>query len=518
MKYKTFSDYAKGYSHVKNNTECEDFAASYSSPDGSYHICVICDGHSDRNCFRSAKGARFGCESAVEVLRRFFELYLEQGEEERQFTFAVEDRLKRSIKQCWDQKVMEDIREFPLMPEELETLSERVRGIYKAGQGLQNIYGATFLTAALCGELFLVMQIGDGVLLCIDSDGTYYEPLAEDPKSETGSPASLCDTDLFTRSEAFRSLGTSRLPQAVVVSSDGVGDCMDASAFKETVRDLFRKLEEFEEKDEARQEEGGLTLSQRAYLERCLAYWADQGHGAEDDCSMAGIYDREHKIPDVHIPLEEVNRQWKEFTAERERIVQDYERKKKDLLNSMDRNMREVARIGQKEYKAWIELREKIEDQRQILQNILKNEKEKIAYIDEKLKSCQEYFQRAGSQAPSEVLPVRFETVDERYLREDQQLVDVKAAQKALFDRKAAEKEALQKYEQAREIRASAGCRYRMAQREGNVEFYKVGKELLDNKEMQLIAEQNLRAAKEALQEAKKCFQETFVRARKNDD
>ncbi|RAZ61596.1 hypothetical protein DK853_44960, partial [Klebsiella oxytoca] len=75
------------------------------------------------------------------------------------------------------------------------------------------------------------------------------------------------------------------------------------------------------------------------------------------------------------------------------------------------------------------------------------------------------------------VLPVRFETVDERYLREDQQLVDVKAAQKALFDRKAAEKEALQKYEQAREIRASAGCRYRMAQREGNVEFYKVGKE-----------------------------------------
>lgn len=180
--------------------------------------------------------------------------------------------------------------------------------------------------------------------------------------------------------------------------------------------------------------------------------------------------------------------------------------------------MREVARIGPKEYKAWIELREKIEDQRQILQNILKNEKEKIAYIDEKLKSCQEYFQRAGSQAPSEVLPVRFETVDERYLREDQQLVDVKAAQKALFDRKAAEKEALQKYEQAREIRASAGCRYRMAQREGNVEFYKVGKELLDNKEMQLIAEQNLRAAKEALQEAKKCFQETFVRARKNDD
>ena len=214
MKYKTFSDYAKGYSHVKNNTECEDFAASYSSPDGSYHICVICDGHSDRNCFRSAKGARFGCESAVEVLRRFFELYLEQGEEERQFTFAVEDRLKRSIKQCWDQKVMEDIREFPLMPEELETLSERVRGIYKAGQGLQNIYGATFLTAALCGELFLVMQIGDGVLLCIDSDGTYYEPLAEDPKSETGSPASLCDTDLFTRSEAWHvpaSSGSCRL-------------------------------------------------------------------------------------------------------------------------------------------------------------------------------------------------------------------------------------------------------------------------------------------------------------------
>ena len=42
MELKTFADHEMGYSHVKNGTLCEDYAASYEDASGRFFICVVC--------------------------------------------------------------------------------------------------------------------------------------------------------------------------------------------------------------------------------------------------------------------------------------------------------------------------------------------------------------------------------------------------------------------------------------------------------------------------------------------
>lgn len=513
MRYRSFGDYARGYSHVKNGTECEDYACSYSDPEGRYHICTACDGHSDKNCFRSSRGARFGCESAVEILKRFFELYLDQEESERKLSKAMEERLKRGIKRSWEKKVQEDVREYPLTGEELSPLTDRVRKIYESGQGLSNIYGATFLAAAVCDDFFLVLHIGDGLLLCVDPDGTYYDPLPEDPKSDTGSPASLCDTDLFTRKEAFQSLMTRKLPQAVIVSSDGIGDCMDELQSREFVWDLFMNFEKWEISGNSGEQ--GLNPPQSDFLKSCLTYWAAQGNGVEDDCSLAGIYDLDAGIPKVRLPVEEVRKRWDETIAERDQMIKDYEKRKKETLQNIDQRMHEAARLGPEQFDVWIKTKEKIEEMKQILQNIHKNETEKAVYFEKKLEVCREYFRRAGNGGQPDIPAVKIQEIEEAYLKEDALFAEVKEAQKLLGEKKAAEMEAMRKWEEAKKAKEEAYSRWSRARREP--ELSECEEELHRTKEQFLKAEEEVRAAKKIFYQADTIFRETFSRARKGE-
>ena len=332
MKYRAFGDFRKGYAHVKNGSGVEDYAGSYNDPEGRFHIGVICDGHSDKNCFRSGKGAQFGCESALEILRKFFELYLAQNAESRTLPAGFESRLKKSLKLCWDRKVYNDIKENPLVEEELMPLTDRVRKIYEAGNGLLNIYGATFLAIGICEDFFIALHIGDGAILCIDEDGSYYSPVPQDSKTDTGAPASLCDSDLFSRENAFRVKVSKKLPQLATVSSDGIEDCMDSFEYKRFTCSLFKKMELEEEEG---QECGELNEKQMRYFGSCLEYYADKGHGAEDDCSLAAIYDLTRSVPEVRIPNEEAIKLWERTLQERNDVVRDYENRKNGLLESM---------------------------------------------------------------------------------------------------------------------------------------------------------------------------------------
>ena len=58
-----------GNSHVQSGMSCEDYSATYS--DDQVSIIVISDGHGDKNCFRSDRGARYACETAINLCRQF---------------------------------------------------------------------------------------------------------------------------------------------------------------------------------------------------------------------------------------------------------------------------------------------------------------------------------------------------------------------------------------------------------------------------------------------------------------
>ena len=390
MKYRAFGDFRKGYAHVKNGSGVEDYAGSYNDPEGRFHIGVICDGHSDKNCFRSGKGAQFGCESALEILKRFFELYLAQNAESRTLPDGFENRLKKSLKLCWDKKVYNDIKENPLQESDLMPLADRVRKIYEAGNGLLNIYGATFLAIGICEDFFISLHIGDGAILCIDEDGTYYSPVPQDAKSETGAPASLCDTDLFNRENAFRVGVSKKLPQLATVSSDGIEDCMDPFEYKRFTGSLFKKMELEEEKGQKSNE---LNEKQKRYFVSCLEYYADKGHGAEDDCSLAAIYDLNRPVPEVRIQNEEAIKLWERTLQERNELVSDYENRKSGLLESMAQVYSSTSFKGGSDVNMdqWVEAHEKFEEQKRTLKTIVTNENEKIVFYERQLALYSQY-------------------------------------------------------------------------------------------------------------------------------
>lgn len=390
MRYRAFGDFRKGYAHVKNGSGVEDYASSYNDPEGRFYIGVICDGHSDQNCFRSAKGAQFGCESAVEILTRFFELYLSQNPESRTLPDGFENRLKKSLKLCWDKKIYHDIQSNPLKEDELMPLTDRVRKIYAAGNGLLNIYGATFLAIAMCEDFFLAFHIGDGAILCIDEDGSYYSPVPKDPKSDTGAPASLCDSDLFTRENAFRIGWSKKLPLLATVSSDGIEDCMDSFEYTRFTGSLLKKIETAEEENQPSHE---LNEKQKKFFESCLEYYADKGHGAEDDCSLAAIYDLTRSVPEVRMSNDEAIRLWERTMQERNEIVLDYENRKKSLLENMSRVYNSATYKGGKgvSMDAWMESHEKLEEQKRTLKTMITNENDKIAYFERQLAVYSQY-------------------------------------------------------------------------------------------------------------------------------
>lgn len=429
MNYRTFDNYQKGFSHEKNGTPCEDYAASYADPDSRFFISVICDGHSDNNCFRSTKGARFGCEAAIEILSRFFTLYYEEGMEPAQIKAAEEARLKKSIRQCWDQKVASDLKENPLTEEEMQRLSERVKALYKAGQGLFNIYGTTFAAVAASQDLFLVLHIGDGVVMCVNADGTYYEPLPNDENSNTGSPASLCDPDLFTREAAFRSAVLEQIPQAAVVSSDGIGDCMDQLQFMEFICSLLQKFKAME------QGNGELNEAQKQYLAECVSFYTKKGVGAEDDCSLAGFYAPDQEVPLVKLPAKLARQLWVDTIQEMKSVAQDYEDRKGEIIENIRRQESSLPDLLTMP-EDWLASKHEIERLKKILNNIVNNEREKLAYYDNRVQMCREYVRRVEGHVSGQSTQINIKDVPLEYLKEDLQFLRLNKLYKEFREKK----------------------------------------------------------------------------------
>lgn len=461
MQLKAFDSFHKGYSHVKTDKECEDYSISYNDPDNRYYIAAISDGHSDKNCFRSSKGSRFACESAKEVLMRFCETYLESGMDFDNLGDEDKDRLKKSIKQSWDNKVEQDLADYPITEEDLELLSEKVKDYYSSGKALENIYGATFLATAICRDLCILLHIGDGVILLISTKGEYEEPIIYDPKSETGEPASICNNDLFSREYAFRCEFLKEIPQAVFLTSDGIGDSMDDLSIREFVYTLLTKFKEQIDEDGAT----CLNEAQQTYLNSCVSYYADKGHGVEDDCSIGGIYTKDAEIPLVSISIDESLSLLKQAIEEHNKLVDDYEKRKKDVIKNIQQLEQTAEKCFSKnELNEWFASKSKAEELRQILNNIVKNEEEKQKALMQKIERCRMYVERAGGDADSIKLN-QSTTVDSNILKEDEKFISFKDAQLDLKKKKEEEDKASEELKSAKEEREKADLEYKLATR-----------------------------------------------------
>lgn len=297
MKYLIFSGYSKGYAHTKLGMNCEDFATYYVDPDDHFAIATICDGHSASLCFRSAKGAELGCETAVEILKVFFKNVLSENLDESYMRYIqknkanILDRVKRSILQMWNAKVNADIEKNPFTESELNQVKSDERQYCTMKEYRNHTYGSTFLAIGVCSFFSIILHIGDGSILFFDNNANIFFPLSNDPKSEySGAPSSLPDSDLLSSEGAFRADIIPEIPNAFFATSDGIGDMSKNNlqivlhSFMEEMKKISLPNKEIGKSDVF----STIDQQQQEYLNSMLEYYADRNNGSEDDCSLAG--------------------------------------------------------------------------------------------------------------------------------------------------------------------------------------------------------------------------------------
>ena len=211
-----------GKSHIQNNLSCEDYSAHYS--DEKISVIVISDGHGDKNCFRSAKGAKFACEIAINACRQF-ESITDHIDDIAHCDFeSLVTSMESDIADNWKDIVLSDAQDHPFTDQELSLASEQAHAVYRSGQKLEKAYGCTLIFAMSTRVFWLAIQIGDGKCVAAYPDGVFMEPIAPDENCLGNRSTSLCNSNA---KESFRHYYSNIKPVAAFVSSDGVEESFD---------------------------------------------------------------------------------------------------------------------------------------------------------------------------------------------------------------------------------------------------------------------------------------------------
>lgn len=211
-----------GKSHVQSGLPCEDYSATYS--DDQVSIVVISDGHGDKNCFRSDKGARYACEIAIRLCRQFQNI-TNHIDDIAQCDFeSLVVSLESDISDAWKEIVLSDANAHPFSDEELSIASEQAQGVYRSGQRLEKAYGCTLILSMSTANYWLSIQIGDGKSIAAYKDGVFVEPVPADENCLGNRSTSLCNSNA---KESFRHYYSKVKPIAAFVSSDGVEESFD---------------------------------------------------------------------------------------------------------------------------------------------------------------------------------------------------------------------------------------------------------------------------------------------------
>lgn len=354
MDYTAFSRSMVGQSHAVRGQGCEDSSIHYCDPGNRFAIAALCDGISDEKCFRSAKGARFGCQSAVIILRNLMEAYLEEEdpagvEKLLSRKQTVLDRVRRGILQSWSTMVEADLAEHPITEAEYQRLrqsrsGQQAEAVYRAGKRLHDVYGATFLAAAVCEQFHIALHIGDGILIRLEGDGRYTAPLPYDPRNDTPSPAALCHEDLLRREFAFRGELFPGAPQAVFVMCDGVADMpLSVDACLELLEIQKRMMERSGAEKPGLRE---LNREQAEYLDTFLDYHTH--HDAADDCSICGIFHNTQVVAALSLTRDELSQEYQVLEENRKEEARVYQRRLSVIQKKLSEDNRQLSELEER--------------------------------------------------------------------------------------------------------------------------------------------------------------------------
>jgi len=297
--YKSFAVKVIGGSHLKNNIPCQDASYCEDFKDAAVSIAVVADGHGDKNCFRSDKGADFAVRCAKNGIYNFVkdhENLFKSGimkkaapPSQKSFEKTLREKLIVYTVHAWNKWVWEDYEKNPFTQAEIEGASERYRAGYKKGEHISKAYGTSLIAAAITPYYWFGFHIGDGRLSALYPDGSFEQPVPWDERCYLNVTTSICDEDVLTRDSGVRSFlsihaeSEKAPPAALFLCTDGVDDNFPLVENGKHLFKLYRTIAITFDKD-------GFESTEKL-LEDLTYAFATKGKG--DDTSIAGFIDLE---------------------------------------------------------------------------------------------------------------------------------------------------------------------------------------------------------------------------------
>jgi hypothetical protein len=128
--------------------------------------------------------------------------------------------LPRSLVEAWQQSVLADIAARPFGEGELAVLGSSTSEQQSASRRLL-AYGSTVLGLLATEQILLMLQLGDGDILCVDTDGMPNRPWQRDPRLIGNDTTSLCMPRAWEDMQLHLTPMEDRHPALVLMSTDG---------------------------------------------------------------------------------------------------------------------------------------------------------------------------------------------------------------------------------------------------------------------------------------------------------
>ena len=255
----------RGVSHLMKDKPNED--SVLLTEIGSHAlVAAISDGHGSEKCFRSQNGSRF----AVKVLENIFQKapFFKTIDAVKQFMKS----LPEVIVQQWKALVDEDLKSYPYS---LAEQSDECKA------NLYLPYGCTLLGCYLTSRYGIFIQIGDGEMFALFSEGVTKKLVSDDERLTGQATTSLCLPDAEKDFRISVIDFSENSLDVIIMGTDGLGNSYSAD------RAMFDWAIDI--KEIMTRENGRDMINQN------LSIWLEEVsiNGSGDDISMAVIVMKE---------------------------------------------------------------------------------------------------------------------------------------------------------------------------------------------------------------------------------
>jgi hypothetical protein len=214
----------RGVAHARTGLPNQD-AIELWQPNGDGGlpaIMAVSDGHGSAPHVRSAMGARFGVEAAVEILREFSrdpktmaELTMPDAQAARLLPQMLVAAWTRSVDMHVNKNPMSEL-DWTHVPDADKEAARRA-----VAQDSYLAYGATLLSVLVTEAFIVFLQIGDGDILCVSERGETSRPVPPDPRLVANRTTSLCQPGAAVEFRINILRAPEQFPALIVLSTDG---------------------------------------------------------------------------------------------------------------------------------------------------------------------------------------------------------------------------------------------------------------------------------------------------------